>query len=1513
MKVLRKILLGLLCLLLILPLVAVVAVQLPAVQNRVCSYASQKVSGDIDGSLEFGEIYYALFDRVIVKDAVLKDAAGDTVAYLGKLSLNVKLLKAITGHLTVNRIQMDDILLNLEADVEGNLNLAKLFPAKETTKSKSSNGILAFFDNFLADIRHFKVDGMSVNLIRRAPGVEEYWAKQQGLRTMNWKDLHFSGIGIDITNIRYNMREQSVSLKVNGITAEESRGYKLDDLHFSAALDAAGIHVNKFRYTDNFSDLKLDYAHALFSDFSDFSDFLHKVSLDCSLNEARVCLATLGLFLPELDFLTLPLDVSGTVKGPVANMKLSSFTVDGPGNSHIEMSGQLNGLPLSGETILSANISQCHFSMADIEDIIAHVSTKPLKKGSISKFAPGTTFSFTGFMDGFFTDFVAYGGLSSAIGSIDIDLLCHSEDNTGFSLSGYMEAADFDLGHFLRIEKMGELSCYASLSGLASQIEENIFLTIDSLLVTEFGFNGYDYKGISAYGGYNSEGISASVVNEDPNLDFVLKGAITNTDDGAKSYELDLALANANLAELNFDKQEISLVSMELKGSVLQTGSDMITGEVLISGLDCTNASGLHRIGDIRIDASVQPGANFIRLNSSLLYGEMKGTVPLSSLVSDIKYALLDNKLDNLLKDTHDDLQYSGGDLALEFTVSDLRPLLAFIMPDLHVESGTSMSFRTDSTGSPTFRLYSELLSLKDIYARELSLALDGTDSAAVAAVSADLVRIGSLIAVNNTLNAAVTDNKVSLKLSYNNDSEEHPDTGNLNAILAFPDSAGPYFMNVAFEQSSFMADRKQWTLNPSSILMGKKRIAVRDFLLESGDQYLKADGIISDNPEEGIDVALHNFDMSLANIFLKDPLSLQGSLTGNAAASALLGEFKMSADVKADSVYLSGNLLGDIIIGAKWEDQPGMIDFDLTNMLGEKKVIGISGGLRTADKVLSANAAIDSLSAGLIAPFISTLMSDMSGSISLEASVDGPLDKLDITSQSGHLNNFAGKLLFTQTKYLINGDFELSPQGVNIRSARVTDEANGTGTINGRVNFDHFKDISMDIRMRLRNMLALNTTVSDNPSFYGKAVASNADITLSGPINDIMLDITATTGPSSIRIPLGSVTSATQSVLTFVDYSTRVLSTYDSLLLSHAIKKNNDKQEGNFGVKLRLRATEDADLFLDIDKNAGNTVKANGRGDIDISVLNKQFDIRGSYGVDEGSVSYKLFGLSNKNFTINEGSTVNFIGDIMNTDLNITARYDTKASITPLLADSTSSAARKNVQCLLGVTGKLSNPQLSFDVEVLDLEPSVQARIQPALMTEEKRMKQFVSVILTGNFLPDDQSGINNANVNVGYLNIGELMASQINDILEQLNIPVDLGLNYQNNDSGRDVVDVAISTQLFNNRVTINGNIGNRQYNTAGKSDVMGDIDISIKLGKKGRTKLTLFSHSADDFSSYLDQTQRNGAGISFSKEFDTFRELFQGTSDTPRRRERGDNQPLEGRPAPLERLFRTNRNQE
>ena len=73
------------------------------------------------------------------------------------------------------------------------------------------------------------------------------------------------------------------------------------------------------------------------------------------------------------------------------------------------------------------------------------------------------------------------------------------------------------------------------------------------------------------------------------------------------------------------------------------------------------------------------------------------------------------------------------------------------------------------------------------------------------------------------------------------------------------------------------------------------------------------------------------------------------------------------------------------------------------------------------------------------------------------------------------------------------------------------------------------------------------------------------------------------------------------------------------------------------------------------------------------------------------------------------------------------------------------------------------------------------------------------------------------------------------------------------------------------------MNGNIGNRQNTVTGNNGVAGDIDIEIKLDRRGVLRLNLFSHSADQYSSYLDQSQRSGVGITYQQEFSTFRELW------------------------------------
>ena len=183
--------------------------------------------------------------------------------------------------------------------------------------------------------------------------------------------------------------------------------------------------------------------------------------------------------------------------------------------------------------------------------------------------------------------------------------------------------------------------------------------------------------------------------------------------------------------------------------------------------------------------------------------------------------------------------------------------------------------------------------------------------------------------------------------------------------------------------------------------------------------------------------------------------------------------------------------------------------------------------------------------------------------------------------------------------------------------------------------------------------------------------------------------------------------------------------------------------------------------------------------------------------------------------------------------------------------------------------------------MEVPDLDPSTRSQVESALNTTDKVQKQFVSLLLLGSFLPNETSGVFNQS-NLLASNISEVMSSQINNILQRLDIPVDIGFGYQELNSGQNLFDVAVSTELFENRVIVGGSFGNRRYSGGGgHGDFAGDLDIQVKLDPEGQYRFNIFSHSADEFSSYLDFSQRNGIGVSFQKEYnsvgDFLRRLF------------------------------------
>ena len=436
-----------------------------------------------------------------------------------------------------------------------------------------------------------------------------------------------------------------------------------------------------------------------------------------------------------------------------------------------------------------------------------------------------------------------------------------------------------------------------------------------------------------------------------------------------------------------------------------------------------------------------------------------------------------------------------------------------------------------------------------------------------------------------------------------------------------------------------------------------------------------------------------------------------------------------------------------------------------------------------------------------------------------------------------------------------------------------------------------------LDTHLQFDRMKVLGITKRNGPIYGDVYGTGRVDIT--GPFDALALNIEARTVKSGhLHIPLRSGgAKATGDLLVFKQPYVEVEEDPYELML-RSTRTDKKKTQSDLDVRVRVRATPAVTAYVDIGEN---TLQGLGNGLIDLRVRtgkNDQFTINGDYTLTSGEFKFSALDVVTREFSIRDGSSIRFNGDVMDSDLNVTGVYSTKASISTLLSGmAAAETTRRQVDCLIDITDKLRNPQIKFNIEIPQLDPGTEGLVTSALNTEDKMMKQFLYLLIANSFLPNEESGIiSTGGSNMLYSNMTGIMAGQLNSIFERLNIPLDLGLNYQQNASGQNLFDVALSTQLFNNRVIVNGTIGNRRLLGTTTDEVAGDLDIDIKLNPPGTLRLNLFSHSADQYTSFLDNSQRNGVGFAYQREFNNLNQFFRYLFKPRQEREAMEVQPVE-----------------
>lgn len=1440
------------------------------------------VTEKLDGEIVFDKIHLKPFTTLILKNVAIVDknpakdaldpekAVVDTLFrakyIIARFSLEgladpdgFHIRKAYIADARMNLVLEDD---PDDTTGKGTDNLSRIFRLVKNPPKKEP------LPDEIFHIRDVELNNMAFALINHKT------LKTPHYGGMNWNDLDVTDIDLKARDLMF--KGGIMTGEVGQLSFREKSGFICHSLTGSAKVGNGRTIVEDLKLKDQWSDIDIALYMMSYDSVKDFEDYINKVKMDGVIRKSLVDFRTITYFAPQLAGNNLRVVTEGRVEGFVSDLHFYNISARSEaGGFSGTVNGSMTGLPDINKTRLDATIKNFNMTADGLGRFVSEWTPEG-NEVDLSRFAKGTIFMVDGSAKGLLNKMNAKISLNSLIGRAEAEAVLTdiTIPSKPIGIEGTINTEDLDLGRIIGTDIIRQTTLRA---GIKTKFSEGFpDVAIDSLIVERMLLNDYDYSGIAAAGTLSEKAFDGRIICNDPNLNFLFQGtfALSSKTNNAL-YQFYANVGHADLHAMNIDKRGTSRVQFQTNANFARTSQGSLLGKVDIGGLKLENFLGKYNIGDISLTSHTNDNKWKVRLKSSFADGSYIGSASVGRFVKDIKNITLRKEIPALF--TNKGESWDGNSYELYFRCHNSMDIMSFVVPGIYIADSTALNLNITPEGILTTELKSPRIAYREQYMKGVRMTFDNKENKITGELNCNEIRAASLMMMDSRLSILAQDNHLGAGFSYEN-TGELLNRGEFVFVSDFSRNDDEKLdVDVEILPTSLHLNSREWNIEPSKIHISGSDIDVETFELTSSEQRIRLQGRTSLEHRDTLALNLDRFDISIINPLIGTNLGITGAATGEVKLISPLNEMGLLANMISDSTYIAGVPLGVVSIGSNWDEEFERFDIDLRNDYGGKSNIVAHGKLHPKLKTLEAEAGLDMLNIGYVQPMLHDVFSQMDGTISGKILVDGPLDNLEISSENGRLNDATLTVDYTKVPYKADGTFHIDSQGAYFDDIKIQDRFNGTGAVHGSINWDHFRDMFFDLKLNVANMECVNLTEKQADVFYGNLYATG-NLGITGPINSLMMNIDAVTSkPGQIHIPLSSALSSGKgsNLLKFKKLEKEIFVDPYETMISKLQKK--ELKGGELGVNMRVTASPDVQAFVELDKTSGNVLSGRGNGTIDLKINSETFNINGDYTLTGGNFNFVALGLAGRDFTIQDGSSIRFGGDIMESTLDINAIYKTKASLSTLIADTTSVANKRLVECGISITDKLSNPRLGFSIEIPDLDPMVKSRVESALSTEDKVQKQFLSLIVSNNFLPDEQSGIVN-NSSMLYSNVSEILATQLNNILQKLDIPIDLGLNYQPNERGNDIFDVAVSTQLFNNRVVVNGSVGNRQYSSGGsQNDVVGDIDIEIKLDRSGALRLNLFSHSADQYTNYLDNSQRNGVGLTYQTEFNSFRQFF------------------------------------
>jgi hypothetical protein len=1415
-----------------------IALSIPAVQTYIGKEVTQRLNEDFDTDIQIRRLGINWKGEVDIREVLIRDHHKDTLIFVSQLQTDIlSVPELVRGDLRFGHIDLFDAILKVKTyKGEDNDNLS-LFAEKFDDGSPPSD------EPFVLLSRQIALDNGRVRII------------DENLDEPEIVDL----TSLHLESDSFSIAGPNIDAKILAMSFASEWGVTINNIKGDFSYTPETMKIDRLELSTDYSKISgsilLDYKA------NGMVDFENNVTIVALFDESEIATNDLNFFYDEFGKDKL-LHVNGQVEGTLNDFRFTGADVR-MGYSRIAGDFSFKNLLSEESFFIRAERHSISSSYYDLVALMPNVLGGSLPKelktfGSVT--FSGTTSITNQTLE---TD----SRLISQVGNITLKAsLADMTDQTRALYKGNVLFDGFDLGKLSGTESLGVLSGDLNFDGKGFT-RESLSTKLNGK-VESVEFNDYTYTNISLFGNMEYPVFDGEFIIDDPSLQMSFTGLIdVSKDINEYDFEADIEFAELNRLNL-FTRDSVSVfagrVIMDMKG----TSVDDAVGSIDFSQTFYQSENDDYFFDDFQINSSFEGEIRTISIESpDIMTGSISGVFKIEDVP-----ALFVNGIGSIYENYQPKEVTEGQYIDYEFEI--YNKLIEIFVLELEFAENTRIAGSVQSDisdfilnfSSPEVTVYENKLS-------NLKIEVNNNNPLYNTYIASDSIDLGfyklsDVAMINTTLQDTLY-----LKSMFKG-GDKKKDIFNLQLFHTINPEGKSV---VGIKRSSITYKDNKWDINKYNNELNKitfdddfKRIFIDSIILNHENENIKLAGEIRDSSYKNINLRFK--DVRLGNISPDiDSLRLAGSVNGQLSIRQKDGTYYPSAAITVDSVAVNEVDFGKLDLRVRGNDNLSRYDIRSTLENENLRSLDARGNITVTDAASTIDMDVDMKDFNLKAfsPLGAEVISNLRGLVTGHVDVTGNYKD----------PNISGRMFLMKSGLTIpylNVDIDLDDQTqvnlgkdlITIIPTSITDTKYKTrGVFGGKVMHRKFSDWKLDLNLETDRMLVLDTPPEEDALYYGTAFISGT-ASIKGPVDELVIDVVATTQEgTTFKIPLSDTESiGDNSFIRFLSPKEK-----QAIISGETIQLEEVK---GLSLNFELDINENAEVEVVVDKTNGSTLKGRGAGIllIEINTLGK-FKMWGDFLVIEGVYDFRYGGLIQKTIQVVPGGNIVWEGNPARAQLDLTAKYETSANPSVLLDDP--SVNRKiPVEVLIGLNGELSKPDISFEVDFPRTSSTVRSELDYKLQNREQREKQALFLLASGSFVNENFQG---ANAFSG--TIAESVTGLINDIFADEEGKFSVGLNYipgQNlpNSNDGDQLGISFATQV-NERILINGEVG-VPVGGINETQVAGDIEVQWLVNEDGSLRINFFNRQADIQFIGEDQIFEQGVGVSYSVDFDTFKEL-------------------------------------